>query len=367
MSARTHAVDWVRSLATLSPAQARLGNRLYAAVPAVSPNGAGSLSWQHDPSLHDAGFAFVLELRDRQGNDCTLGINNPLLLDEMLQGPNRHLDNQTLGFVAQSHCAELLDALERSLGVAVDVVAAHCTAQPPDLSAHAQWRFDFQWHEGHGHKVYGGLCAKEDFWRQACIPSAEPRSLQTLSPLGFDFSLLLGETTLAVGDLEKLEPGGWLIIERHSTGSDSRFRLRAQGRSVGLCFNARVGNKGELFMTDQLREYTLPDTAALAGLAGVDPSSAPPAATVGSASSASADNLAGGLQVRLSFEVGSLRIDLQELASVKAGHVFDLGKPIEQHMVGVLLDGQEIAAGRLVKVGDSLGVRLEKVRPLFGY
>ena len=69
------------------------------------------------------------------------------------------------------------------------------------------------------------------------------------------------------------------------------------------------------------------------------------------------------LEVTLRFEVGDLAISLGELRNVRAGHVFELGQPINRGPVRILAHGNLLGKGVLVAVGDRLGVRVSEFAP----
>jgi type III secretion protein Q len=65
------------------------------------------------------------------------------------------------------------------------------------------------------------------------------------------------------------------------------------------------------------------------------------------------------LPVRLAFTIGEKSLTIEELASFAPGYVFDLATPVEHTRVGIRANGKHIGYGRLVSVGDALGVQLE--------
>ena len=69
------------------------------------------------------------------------------------------------------------------------------------------------------------------------------------------------------------------------------------------------------------------------------------------------------LEVTLRFEVGGLQLSLGELKNLRAGHVFDLGQPLNRSPVRILAHGNLLGKGTLVAVGDRLGVRVSEFAP----
>jgi type III secretion protein Q len=69
----------------------------------------------------------------------------------------------------------------------------------------------------------------------------------------------------------------------------------------------------------------------------------------------------GALNVPVSFEIDSARVSLDELASFDAGSVITLAAPVRDAAVRLVCFGQVVGTGRLVAVGDCLGVRIERM------
>lgn len=69
----------------------------------------------------------------------------------------------------------------------------------------------------------------------------------------------------------------------------------------------------------------------------------------------------GSLEVPISFEIDSARVSLDELASFDAGSVITLAAPLRDAPVRLVCFGQTVGHGRLVAVGDCLGVRIERI------
>ncbi len=69
------------------------------------------------------------------------------------------------------------------------------------------------------------------------------------------------------------------------------------------------------------------------------------------------------LEVTLRFEVGDLQLSLGELKNLRAGHVFELGQPLNRSPVRILAHGNLLGKGTLVAVGDRLGVRVSEFAP----
>lgn len=69
----------------------------------------------------------------------------------------------------------------------------------------------------------------------------------------------------------------------------------------------------------------------------------------------------GALNLPVSFEIDSARVGLDELAAFDAGSVITLDAPVQDALVRLVCFGQVVGVGRLVAVGDCLGVRIERM------
>jgi type III secretion protein Q len=69
----------------------------------------------------------------------------------------------------------------------------------------------------------------------------------------------------------------------------------------------------------------------------------------------------GALNIPVSFEIDSARVALDDLAAFDAGSVITLDAPVQDALVRLVCFGQVVGTGRLVAVGDCLGVRIERM------
>lgn len=67
------------------------------------------------------------------------------------------------------------------------------------------------------------------------------------------------------------------------------------------------------------------------------------------------------LPVQLACEFGRLELTLGELRTLDAGSVLPLKKPA-QEAVDILVNGRRMGRGRLVEIGDSLGVQIVRLQ-----
>lgn len=70
----------------------------------------------------------------------------------------------------------------------------------------------------------------------------------------------------------------------------------------------------------------------------------------------------GDLPVRLTFDLGERHLALHELASLGAGHVFDLGLS-PRHGVSLRVNGLLVGEGEIVEIDGRLGVAVTRILP----
>jgi type III secretion protein Q len=66
------------------------------------------------------------------------------------------------------------------------------------------------------------------------------------------------------------------------------------------------------------------------------------------------------IEVTLTFELGRRTIDLRALRTMAPGHVFDLGRDPEGP-VDIIANGKTIGAGEIVRIGETIGVRVTRL------
>jgi flagellar motor switch protein FliN/FliY len=73
----------------------------------------------------------------------------------------------------------------------------------------------------------------------------------------------------------------------------------------------------------------------------------------------------GAIAVRLSVEVGAIRMCLRDVLALQAGSVHTLDRRLDQP-VDVLINDRLIARGEIVSIGDRFGVKLTEIVPQAG-
>jgi type III secretion protein Q len=186
------------------------------------------------------------------------------------------------------------------------------------------------------------------------LPPAPPRApitasqARVLDALHLPLPFTLGSTSITLREVRAVRPGDIVSIEDwQSSGPALRVSARAGGRGrlhfAGLAEGSRitVHSTGEQAMNRDA------------------PMAAPPGDDAGQLPLDRLD----ALEVTLRFEVGDLALSLGELRSIRAGHVFELGAPLNRSPVRILAHGNVLGKGYLVAVGERLGVRVSEFAP----
>lgn len=70
----------------------------------------------------------------------------------------------------------------------------------------------------------------------------------------------------------------------------------------------------------------------------------------------------GAIAVRLSVEVGAVKLPLRDILALQVGAIHSLDRRVDQP-VDVLINERLIARGEIVTIGDRFGVKLIEILP----
>lgn len=173
--------------------------------------------------------------------------------------------------------------------------------------------------------------------------------------------LRVGETRASVGDVEGLERGDIVVVERvHVARDGARFAGRVRvlaGAGSGVSLDGRVAESGG-------DEETSAHTLAVL-VEGINRGAGAEATErIKMENEELRDGEAGaaleGLLLTLHVELPARRISLEELSRLRAGQVLELGcRPTDP--VELVADGRRVAVGELVDVEGRLGVRVTRL------
>jgi type III secretion protein Q len=238
------------------------------------------------------------------------------LADELIRGAAERHGADAVG--AQVHRIERLLAGE---GLPVD----HATLQPV-LSLGGC--------ELHIHEVDAafGLFLNEELHREAPPPPAE------LLALRLHCVLRTGARQMAASVLRSIEPGDTVLLGDLSCPAQWRV-----GAGCALGGVATIDAAGGRVLLDAVlvtlnEEADMDDSAMAAG------------------------KLAAEIDLPIHFELDTARLSLGELAALMPGHVIALETPLRDAPVRLVCQGQRLGSGRLIAIGDRLGVQIERMQ-----
>lgn len=193
------------------------------------------------------------------------------------------------------------------------------------------------------------------------VACTDPRRRAALDALPARFCIVARGPKLRAAELRALERGDVLVLGRREQVY-SRLRLlprragalpawRVTWTGGALRIDADAAATMDEFRSDAMNDTVHDDKPATQAAQQDD---APPLETP----TAVADPLAQ-LPLRVDFSLGDVDIPLAELARLAPGYVFTIADDIAHARVGVRANGQRIGHGRLVAIGDTLGVQLE--------
>jgi type III secretion protein Q len=154
-----------------------------------------------------------------------------------------------------------------------------------------------------------------------------------------------GGVDLTLAELRTVRPGDILMPERNPAGSRGMIAV------VGERLHFQVEQDVEGFRFGA--KLTESDANAAGRWCMQDPTNALPGGPVDEAA-------LDQVPIRVVFEIGRLDVPLAEVRRLGPGYVLPLAKPIES-AVDIVANGRRIGQGSLMKIGDSIGVRIERL------
>jgi len=175
---------------------------------------------------------------------------------------------------------------------------------------------------------------------------ATPRDVSTaqdkFARLRFPLRWQIGATSIRLREVRSIRPGDLVGVEEWQSAGAAIVATAELGgrRLVALAEGSRI-------TIQQTRDSTM---------------NRPPETAPQDAANPTIDHL-DALEVNLRFEVGDLSVSLGELRNLRAGHVFELGQPLNRSEVRIVAHGNLLGKGYLVAVGERLGVRVSEFAP----
>jgi type III secretion system YscQ/HrcQ family protein len=239
-------------------------------------------------------------------------------------------------FVAQTTAAAF-NALSAELGCRVELV----DAQPFDAPVPAD-AIGFVLHRGPRAPSRGWLRALDDEALRGLLKSAEVLlARRTHADWRLTCRPVLGRVRLQASDLRGLEPEDVLVVRRAPAASTALECSLTVGDNRRVFGRARVEADGlHVLDVDVNEEMVMDDMPLGDGARGLAPAA---------------------IELSVRIELAPWRASLAELDGLAPGAVIDTGEDLRQASVSLWVDRRCIGNGRLVAIGDALGVRIEEL------
>lgn len=178
------------------------------------------------------------------------------------------------------------------------------------------------------------------------------RPLAALGTLPMPIRVGLRGPTLDVAELRSLESGDVIVLGTRANVL-GKLDMRVVGAGAGGAWQASW-HDGRVHIDAAID----PSTEPLRSPTMTDSDDTPPHAAASGANAPAADPLAQ-LPVRIDFTLGELELPLAKLSQLEPGYVFNLVDNLDTARIGIRANGRRVGSGRIVAVGDTLGVQLE--------
>lgn len=268
-----------------------------------------------------------------------------------LQHPLATCDAELRALWLEYALLEWVDPLEAQLGVALRL---HGEATQPLDTLPIRLPLSLEV-DGQVHDLRLSLAATT---AQLLLPSFDascPPTPKACSALPLPLQWVVGHQDLILADLRHLVPGDVVMLERPMQG----MAVVVGGQAV-----ADVAiHDGKLRLLCSPYILTHGDFNMAQPPSDADADNAPGRGNGDSphtARSSMDDTTLGQLPVRLVCEVGRLELSLGELRELDKGSLLAMSRPVEA-AVDLVINGRSMGRGRLVEIGDGLGVQIVRL------
>jgi len=354
--------DPVRDLGE-STALPRLDARACAALNQLHDERAAPLSFAWRGEIHHVQWAFDesampphdvyrFKLGGRSGR---LGLDRPAQM-RLFDEPQLELLPRDLRAILLADAAhELVDALMRATRLTFEWLPGDEPAAPAPPAAQQAAGFRVVTSGADPSSGWRGFVQFDDAAALADLapplgPSAAlpATTVDPLARLRFPLRWRIGTTQIRLREVRSVRAGDIVSVEDWQSAGAAIVATAEAGarRFVALAEGSRI-------TIQQSKDSTM----------NRNPNTATNATELQEAAANAPIDRLDALEVTLRFEVGDLEVSLGELRNLRAGHVFELGQPLNRSVVRILAHGNLLGKGYLVAVGERLGVRVSEFAP----
>ncbi|UYG04688.1 type III secretion system cytoplasmic ring protein SctQ [Halomonas sp. LR3S48] len=253
---------------------------------------------------------------------------------------------------------EWIEPLEARLGVALQLDEAPPSAEEA-VAIRISLHLEADGHASHLRLSLGAAAMRAVAPLLGALPAVEPRPCSAL-PISVQW--LAGHQRLRLDELRGLMPGDVVLLERPAEAlaiaGRSMAKVVEQDDGLKLLTPPTAGHgddldvpRNDLPSNDSLKNHPRSNDRSRDAMAEDSRSPKPPPTDA-----AALD----GLPMRLVCELGRLELSLGELRELGPGSVLPLSRPTE-NAVDLVVNGRPMGRGRLVEIGDSLGVQIVRL------
>ena len=332
-------------LPQVDPQVLALRNRAYATPPCPLRSGR-ILVWQDSGLFHPVG-----ELHCQLGSSALrLTTDHLSLLEPRLHGFESFVPSEACTALVEHALAPVLELIERLAGHPVACEEFRPVEPLADTSRlkgvstdEPAVRIGFVLlGQNRMPEIRGRLSAAPSLWQTLDFSRTPFMPTGRFQAVPIGLSVRLGHCRLPLAELRQLDVGDALRITPHVPR-----RRRSGGLPVHVVDCSGLFGCRARLANDQLTLETpmnpLPDTS--------------PARSNGTPpNKMSEEQLLSGIECELTFELGSMRMTLAEIARLRVGQAMRLGVGLQEQPVRILTGGRVIARGELAAVGDELVV-----------
>ena len=352
-------------LPQLNPSEMALRNRAYAA-PAARLDAGQVLVWQGQGLGVSAGRLSC----NLAGERFFLAADNLSVLEPRLKGFESFVPSEAYSALVEHALAPVLELIERWSGAPVECGdyqrSAELHAAPPSTGSVC---VGFSLLAQDGQVVaQGWVQGPEAFWgrldftRTPAASSARHRAvpIHLAVELGRCRLPLQALRDLSIGDALRISPRlgpatNPLPVQLVARGGQHRCKARLMGDHLVLetVMNKTIDNTTHSLPSHGLRAPTMGANGAMPGM---PPMPTLAGATASAAPSGASDELLKDIECELTFQLGSLRMTVAEIAQLRVGQSLMPGVRLQDQPIRLLVNGRQIGRGELAAVGDELVV-----------
>lgn len=326
--------------------------KVYGSAPLLLPNET-VLVWQALGQVRFCG-ELVCRADDRL---LLLRADNLAAVEPRLEGVELLLPGETLSALVEHALSPLLTLIERLLGLPLECGEFRRPCSHAELPDGICLDFAVLQTTGLG-ILRGSLCAEHDVWAQMDFSRAQALASSRHWQVPLRMRMVLAQAQWSAHDIAQWRVGTALRPSGGLRPDPNRLAIQLHiDRSV--VFNATVVGE-HLVVEDPVNPMEeTPESPPPGSSAAHKPNAvamAPPAP--------SAEDLLSAIECEVSFELGSMKLTVADIARLRSGQVMRLGVRLADQPVRIVVNGRPVARGELAALGDELVVVITDTRAL---